>query len=805
VNTSTHRSPRLVDDRAVRPELPALNPPQKYKRKLRQIGLGLAAAAICLFPTLGVGQQAPPAADTFAFSTTPNQNYGALPAIAVQQGATSYIKFNLATLPTGANVSKATLRLFVDAVVTNGRFDVYQINTSWSESTLTYNNAPPLGVSATGNNPISISSSSMDQFVVIDITPLVKDWVNGSVANDGIALALVGSNGFFSFDSKESPFTAHQPELEISLSGPAGPAGPQGSQGPEGMTGAAGPQGPAGPIGATGPQGPVGQTGATGPQGQVGQTGATGAQGQQGPIGLTGAQGPQGPIGLTGAQGLQGLTGPTGAQGPAGTGFTFTGAWNPSTQYAVNDVVTYNGSTYNAILAGQNEEPDQNPADWTLMAQAGAAGAAGPAGPSGAQGPAGPIGATGATGATGPIGATGPQGPIGLTGATGPAGATGNTGAQGPAGPAGGRGPAGQDGAPGPQGLQGLPGNLNPGSPYYIQNGTAVQTGTSFNIDGSGQVGGTLTGNSVNSASNFTIANYPVLSIATVPLNDVFVGVNAGQNNQQGLGNTYLGTAAGQNCPNSGNIVAIGWQAGINCNGNGFANVFIGAQTGGYSSTVSGAFNTVMGNGSYQNGTSGNQNIILGADAGNNLQTGNGNIYLGYDQNPGSDEGYTIRLGVNGQQSAAYIAGIYNSTSSSGIPVYVNSNGQLGTLTSSRRFKDDINDMGDDTSKLYQLRPVTFYYKSQYDDGTHTLQYGLIAEEVAKVMPNLVAYGKDGTPYTVRYNLLAPMLLNELQKQHSAVTAQQDVIQTQQQQIDQLQKRMGQLETIVQQMTAAAH
>ena len=137
--------------------------------------------------------------------------------------------------------------------------------------------------------------------------------------------------------------------------------------------------------------------------------------------------------------------------------------------------------------------------------------------------------------------------------------------------------------------------------------------------------------------------------------------------------------------------------------------------------------------------------------------------------------------------------------------MYVNSNGQLGTLTSSRRFKEDIYNMSDSTSKLYELRPVTFYYKPQYDDGSHTIQYGLIAEEVAKIMPDLVSYGKDGKPYTVRYQLLAPMLLNELQKQHSVVEQQQAVIQTQQQQLDELQKRMGQLETVVQQMTAAAH
>jgi len=134
----------------------------------------------------------------------------------------------------------------------------------------------------------------------------------------------------------------------------------------------------------------------------------------------------------------------------------------------------------------------------------------------------------------------------------------------------------------------------------------------------------------------------------------------------------------------------------------------------------------------------------------------------------------------------------------------VSSTGQLGTTTSSRRFKDNILDMGDASSKLFQLRPVTFFYKPQYDDGSHILQYGLIAEEVAKVYPDLVAYDKDGQPETVRYHLLTPMLLNEVQKQQKVVAAQQDVIKTQQQQIsnqqqeiETLQQRLDRLEAMV--------
>ena len=108
-------------------------------------------------------------------------------------------------------------------------------------------------------------------------------------------------------------------------------------------------------------------------------------------------------------------------------------------------------------------------------------------------------------------------------------------------------------------------------------------------------------------------------------------------------------------------------------------------------------------------------------------------------------------------------------TVSSGTAVYIDSNGQLGTITSSVRFKEDVESMGDASEGLMKLRPVTFHYKAPYDDGSHLLQYGLIAEEVAKVFPDLVQYDQQGKPFTVRYHEINTMLLNELQKQHAKV------------------------------------
>ena len=129
--------------------------------------------------------------------------------------------------------------------------------------------------------------------------------------------------------------------------------------------------------------------------------------------------------------------------------------------------------------------------------------------------------------------------------------------------------------------------------------------------------------------------------------------------------------------------------------------------------------------------------------------------------------------------------------------MYVDSNGQLGTTVSSRRFKEQIADMGNSTDAMMKLRPVTFLYKPEYDKGERTLQYGLIAEEVAEVYPELVAYDKDGQPFSVRYQYITTMLLNEVQKQYRRAEAEAKVITAQQQQIDQMQQRLSRLETLI--------
>ena len=177
-------------------------------------------------------------------------------------------------------------------------------------------------------------------------------------------------------------------------------------------------------------------------------------------------------------------------------------------------------------------------------------------------------------------------------------------------------------------------------------------------------------------------------------------------------------------------------------------------------SNNAGNLNTALGEGALIDNTTGNGNLGVGSDAGSNLTTGDNNIDIG---NPGvAAESSTIRIGTPGTQTMAFIAGISNS-SVIGTALVVSSSGQLGIEMSSARFKRDVHDMGATSDGVMKLRPVTFHYKQ---DPQGERQYGLIAEEVARLYPELVSYGPDGKPQTVRYLELTAMLLNELQKQN---------------------------------------
>jgi hypothetical protein len=157
----------------------------------------------------------------------------------------------------------------------------------------------------------------------------------------------------------------------------------------------------------------------------------------------------------------------------------------------------------------------------------------------------------------------------------------------------------------------------------------------------------------------------------------------------------------------------------------------------------------------------------LGFQAGLNLRNGSNNIYIG---NAGgtSSESATIRIGTTDVQNATFIAGINGVTVPNGVGVIVGIDGKLGTVVSSERFKDAIKPMDKASEVILALQPVTFRYKKELDpDGTP--QFGLVAEEVEKVNPDLVARDDHGKPYTVRYEAVNAMLLNEFLKEHRTV------------------------------------
>jgi Chaperone of endosialidase len=141
--------------------------------------------------------------------------------------------------------------------------------------------------------------------------------------------------------------------------------------------------------------------------------------------------------------------------------------------------------------------------------------------------------------------------------------------------------------------------------------------------------------------------------------------------------------------------------------------------------------------------------------------------------------------GVAGESNACYIASIFGQTSPSGTAVSINSSGKLGTITSSRRFKDGIKPMDKASEAVFALKPVTFHYKKEIDTAG-TSQFGLVAEEVEKVNPDLVVRDKEGKPYSVRYDQVNAMLLNEFLKEHRTVQEQGATIARLQKQIDAL-------------------
>jgi hypothetical protein len=278
----------------------------------------------------------------------------------------------------------------------------------------------------------------------------------------------------------------------------------------------------------------------------------------------------------------------------------------------------------------------------------------------------------------------------------------------------------------------------------------------------------------------------------------LFANTTGNGNAAFGTGALYQNTTGGSSTTTGGNAAFGNFALLANTIGGGNTAFGFSALT----ANTSGNNNVAVGPAALASLTTGSGNIAVGTGAGGNLNAAESNdIYIG-DSGIAGESG-TIRIGYIKNISSTYIAGISGKTSANGSDVFVNATGQLGTVKSSVRYKHAIADMGDQSDVLMKLRPVAFYYKPELDD-TQTRQFGLVAEEVAKVAPELVVFNPDGTPETVRYHFVNAMLLNEVQKQRQRIEDQQkaneeqgNTIAQQQAQIRDLAARMAKLETML--------
>ena len=291
---------------------------------------------------------------------------------------------------------------------------------------------------------------------------------------------------------------------------------------------------------------------------------------------------------------------------------------------------------------------------------------------------------------------------------------------------------------------------------------------------------------------NFNLAiGYRVLFMNTTGVHLTGIGAAAMRNNTTASFNTAIGADALRENTISEANVAVGDSALTSYNGtnpgiDGF-NTALGSIA--LTALTDGFQNVAVGRRALQFVTSGNNNVAVGWRTGDGITTGSGNTFIGTQAGatPPSSGTYnnTILLGITGDSNAnnpsgrCYIGNIRGVTPGNGlgdsIPVIIDSDGNLGTGPSAARFKEDIKPMDPQVSEgILKLNPVTFHYKGGDTKKAHdTPQFGLIAEEVAKVNPDLVVRGKDGEIYTVRYDAVNAMLLNEFIKEHKKGEAQQ--------------------------------
>jgi hypothetical protein len=308
-----------------------------------------------------------------------------------------------------------------------------------------------------------------------------------------------------------------------------------------------------------------------------------------------------------------------------------------------------------------------------------------------------------------------------------------------------------------------------------------------------------LTTGSQNNATGFRA----LFSLTTGSQNTAD-GVQALFSNIDGFGNVALGFQTLIDLLHTDYNTALGYQAASNTTGS--YNTAVGSIA--LLDNVTGNFNTAVGRRALENAI-GSSNAALGYNSGAN-STGSGSVFLG--ENAGVNEtsaSDVVCIDENGDSSAfatgnrTFIGHIRGVTvgNGDGIAVIIDSDGQLGTSNSSRRFKDDIKPMDQSSETILALKPVTFRYKNEDNNGK-TPQYGLIAEDVAEINPDLVVLGDDGQPLTVRYEAVNTMLLNEFIKEHRKVEDLQTTVAKQQKGMDVLTAKLNEQAAQIQKVSA---
>jgi hypothetical protein len=272
-----------------------------------------------------------------------------------------------------------------------------------------------------------------------------------------------------------------------------------------------------------------------------------------------------------------------------------------------------------------------------------------------------------------------------------------------------------------------------------------------------------------NIGSSNTATGNEALASNTIGGNNTANGVGALGTNTTGNDNTAMGVVALVSNTIGVDNTANGYQA-LYHNTIGNANTATGKNA--LVDNTEGLNNTAIGYDALQSNTTGNNNTAIGYATLANITTGGGNIAIGAGAGSGfSTANGTICIGTGGSgnvSDSCFIGNIFGATSSGGVGVFINGAGQLGTATSSRRFKDEIKPMAEASDTLFALKPVTFRYKKEIDPK-RIAQFGLVAEDVEAVNSDLVVRDKDGKPYSVRYEQVNAMLLNEFLKEHRKV------------------------------------